>query len=613
MKKRRKTSELTSSQTRPAAGRATVRSKLRSTLSAFVLMLVVSSMAVLLPAQPVAANGDTPTVNGLYYGDGDDAKYQLYATSVNGSKLYTYYDAPSKWLYVALVVTHSVNDMVCSSTQAYTGSAGWNPPRDCKRGTDSEFAEFTFECAPGSANSWIWRQAMGCAVGTTDPLSTWKSDSTCGAATGPWPPSIQASTSWVSNANTYQTAYPYATPWPPTPAPPWDMYVDGTALTSWKSPFVASAPNDVTQVPGYPTYTTYDQLGAGYSSDYGWEWSMVYEWSVELGPGGTNCGNELVYLVTGLSHHSPSKNDQENDVFPPPDDPEDPIFTDWGDLPDGYGTTDTADGARHYLTADSPYLGQALATELDGQPTADASGDGAEEDGITFDINEAWIPDATVSFTATVSGNNGYLVAWFDWDNDGSLSEAEKVTFGGLADGVHTLALTVPGDASTEGYFYMRFRLFNSQSLPATILPTGAATGGEVEDYRHEWVPTAVDLASFTATPQGNAIELSWETVSEVDNVGFYLYRAESPTGSRIQLNEVLIRSLLPPGSPEGAVYTFVDQAVVPGTTYYYWLEDVDVYGVGTLHGPVSAGLPSFPCRLPTRPRPRAWLVLPRR
>jgi hypothetical protein len=57
------------------------------------------------------------------------------------------------------------------------------------------------------------------------------------------------------------------------------------------------------------------------------------------------------------------------------------------------------------------------------------------------------------------------------------------------------------------------------------------------------------------------------------------------------------------PGSPVGAVYTFLDDNVVTGMTYYYWLEDVDVYGVATPHGPVTAGLP--PGRRLVLPRPR--------
>ena len=43
------------------------------------------------------------------------------------------------------------------------------------------------------------------------------------------------------------------------------------------------------------------------------------------------------------------------------------------------------------------------------------------------------------------------------------------------------------------------------------------------------------------------------------------------------------------PGSPQGHAYTWTDAAVEPGATYWYWLEDVDLSGATTLHGPISA------------------------
>lgn len=37
-------------------------------------------------------------------------------------------------------------------------------------------------------------------------------------------------------------------------------------------------------------------------------------------------------------------------------------------------------------------------------------------------------------------------------------------------------------------------------------------------------------------------------------------------------------------------IYTWEDCAdLIPGVTYFYWVEDVDIYGTATLHGPVSA------------------------
>ena len=97
--------------------------------------------------------------------------------------------------------------------------------------------------------------------------------------------------------------------------------------------------------------------------------------------------------------------------------------------------------------------------------------------------------------------------------------------------------------------------------------------------------PAAVSLVSFEAAPASGGVQLSWETVSEIDNTGFNVYRsltAEQP-------DELL--AFVPsqaPGSTQGASYTFFDSNVVDGQTYWYWLEDVSVDGSMTLHGPIS-------------------------
>lgn len=101
--------------------------------------------------------------------------------------------------------------------------------------------------------------------------------------------------------------------------------------------------------------------------------------------------------------------------------------------------------------------------------------------------------------------------------------------------------------------------------------------------------PLAVTLASFEATAQADHVLVTWETVSELDNRGFNVYRGTSPDGPDRQLNEWLIPSQSI-GSPTGFVYTWEDRADLVGdTTYYYWLEDLDVNGATTMHGPVSA------------------------
>jgi hypothetical protein len=99
--------------------------------------------------------------------------------------------------------------------------------------------------------------------------------------------------------------------------------------------------------------------------------------------------------------------------------------------------------------------------------------------------------------------------------------------------------------------------------------------------------PNAVEIQSFTATGEADVIRLDWETASEVDNLGFNLYRAESFTGVRTKLNNELIPAV--PGSNQGAVYDFTDTTPARGITYYYWLEDVSINYNTAIHGPETA------------------------
>jgi len=123
------------------------------------------------------------------------------------------------------------------------------------------------------------------------------------------------------------------------------------------------------------------------------------------------------------------------------------------------------------------------------------------------------------------------------------------------------------------------------------MLTWGAIPANEIPGFHiflmntHE--PTVITLSSFIAEPMNGSVFLFWETASEIDNVGFNLYRSESKNGGLTLLNDDII---IAEGSPtEGMSYEFIDENVQNRTTYYYMLEDIDIYGISTLHGPVSA------------------------
>jgi hypothetical protein len=96
---------------------------------------------------------------------------------------------------------------------------------------------------------------------------------------------------------------------------------------------------------------------------------------------------------------------------------------------------------------------------------------------------------------------------------------------------------------------------------------------------------TAVSLLSFTAQGEGSAVSVEWQTAREFDNVGFHLYRSSSPAGPFERINDNLISATQT--QAKGGTYSFADTDVKVGSLYYYKLEDIDVYGKHTRHGPI--------------------------
>lgn len=104
--------------------------------------------------------------------------------------------------------------------------------------------------------------------------------------------------------------------------------------------------------------------------------------------------------------------------------------------------------------------------------------------------------------------------------------------------------------------------------------------------------PAEIDLLYFRAKPQDSGVLLEWETGSEVDNGGFELYRSQSAddTGA-------LLEFFAPRGDLAGAYYSYQDNDVVTGTTYYYTLLSFDLSSRSETHGPavVVAGATPTP------------------
>lgn len=113
---------------------------------------------------------------------------------------------------------------------------------------------------------------------------------------------------------------------------------------------------------------------------------------------------------------------------------------------------------------------------------------------------------------------------------------------------------------------------------------------GALDIGAYEQSPTAITLMSTKATAYDNGVVLEWQTGYEVSNLGFNLYHEEN--GKRALVNPQLIAGSALTTSAAlsaGQSYRFLDVKHSTGQSGAYWLEDVDLNGQSTWHGPFYA------------------------
>ncbi len=295
------------------------------------------------------------------------------------------------------------------------------------------------------------------------------------------------------------------------------------------------------------------------------------------------------------------------------------VPVEFGDLPDLYGTTLGKSGAYHFVLPDF-FLGASADGEGNGNPSPDADGDDTcppsglggqdDEDGVRLPARLDPGGESCVEVYLTDTRDprrGGVLDAWMDFDANGWDSGDRIITAHKLTKATwNTICFPVPQRGGTGRTGSGRDHDLQPFPPERGHRATGCYDGADSHQWRRRshgtgWqrrggglsdeAPTVATAVSFTASQAGRSVLVEWETASEIDNLGFNLYRAESEDGVRIKLNEALIPSQMPPGSPVGAAYEFVDEAIELGVVYDYWLEAVDIHGQAETYGPVSAGL----------------------
>ncbi|MBS3742310.1 MAG: T9SS type A sorting domain-containing protein, partial [Candidatus Cloacimonetes bacterium] len=98
-----------------------------------------------------------------------------------------------------------------------------------------------------------------------------------------------------------------------------------------------------------------------------------------------------------------------------------------------------------------------------------------------------------------------------------------------------------------------------------------------------------VVLSTFVAQYMNNQAELYWQTQTESDNVGWYVYRNNTVDYYEAEcINNEIIDGYGTTTEPHEYTYTDNTIELTPEETYYYWIESLDLSGKSNVHGPAE-------------------------
>ncbi len=199
---------------------------------------------------------------------------------------------------------------------------------------------------------------------------------------------------------------------------------------------------------------------------------------------------------------------------------------------------------------------------------------------------------------------DGVLNLTHNWFKPGYIS-----TFGTLTGTINNDGTSVtgssPGFVNEAAQDYKLTALSNCINNGTTLHPNAVAANNVTRQYvkhqagqdrvasgafdigAYEQAPTAISLISCKAIAYDNGVAIEWQTGYEVRNLGFNLYREAN--GRREAVNpQLLAGSALTTTAAlsAGQAYRFLDATNTASQNAAYWLEDVDLNGQSSWHGP---------------------------
>ncbi len=187
--------------------------------------------------------------------------------------------------------------------------------------------------------------------------------------------------------------------------------------------------------------------------------------------------------------------------------------------------------------------------------------------------------EGTVTYATRPPAENVYVVAWNEFEVSPDGWEFEWTD----PQGFYRMSDIVPGEwlvAAYEAGYTAQPRIYNLYVSEGDTSKNVDFVLGDI----------AVELESFSASLVADGVILHWSAASEQGVAGYNVHRAEED-GAYTRINHALLAA-------GEASYSYLDAAVSLGGHYRYRLEEVNLDGTATFHGPVSVVVTHAPVSL---------------
>jgi hypothetical protein len=249
-----------------------------------------------------------------------------------------------------------------------------------------------------------------------------------------------------------------------------------------------------------------------------------------------------------------------------------------------FGTDGTGNTPNNLGQTISPNTGATVTYETGTPGLAFTTENWAQGRFLAFTVNTSNFTGLNVTFDIRSNHNRGPRDFKLSYSTDGT-------TF--IDAGTFTLTtnfagkdISLPVGAAQQSTVTIRLECTSNISVNgSTIQSNRTLSIDNLQVISALDTPLPVELSSFSAVSGDGEVTLNWVTESEVNNMQFDILRALNSDGEYLMIGTVEGQF----NTNQRTEYTFTDDAVANGTTYWYILADVDLNGVRTEHGPIFA------------------------